>query len=205
VTQPPSPAPSLPKPSLPTPLQGHQVLTRHPASPGGVELQLTAWVARELRGSAPGWSLRYELRGETAELRIPEPLPPSQADGLWQHTCFEAFVALRSEPAYREFNFSPSGQWAIYAFSEERMRDLTAEAALQHMPPVITWNSTPAGCALQAWLPAAAWPEPSTARPLQMGLSAVTQRLDGSVCHWALHHPRPQPDFHHRESFVLTV
>jgi hypothetical protein len=190
---------------LPTPLPGQQVLTRHPASPGGVALQLTASVASELRGSAPGWCLSYELRGETAGLRIPEPLPPSQADGLWKHTCFEAFVALRGEHAYREFNFSPSGQWAIYAFSEERVRDLTAEAALQHMPPEITWTNAPAGCVLQAWLPAAAWPEPSAARPLQIGLSAVTQRLDGSVCHWALRHPRPQADFHHRESFVLTV
>lgn len=203
MTQPPSPAPSL---NNPPPEQ--RALTRHPASPIGVELQLTASVSRTHsahHATAPGWCLRYEVRGETAGLRIPEPLPPSQADGLWQHTCFEAFVGVQGEQAYREFNFSPSGQWAMYAFSSERVRDHPTEAALQQMAPEITWTSTPGVDVLQAWLPASAWAEGAGLMPLQVGLSAVMQGMDGSVSHWALHHPKPHPDFHHRASFILTV
>ena len=43
-----------------------------------------------------------------------------RADVLWQHTCFEAFVAPAGAPGYHEFNFSPSLDWAIYRFSAYR-------------------------------------------------------------------------------------
>src|SRR5688572_32845992 len=53
-------------------------------------------------------------------LRIPAPRAPAVGEHLWQHTCCEAFVAAEPGAAYREFNFSPSGEWAAYAFERYR-------------------------------------------------------------------------------------
>ena len=66
--------------------------------------------------------LSYELTGDLAQIRIPAPQPPAAVDGLWEHTCFEVFVAVEGKASYHEFNFSPSGQWAAYAFSDYRVR-----------------------------------------------------------------------------------
>ena len=42
----------------------------------------------------------YVLKGDLMRLRIPLPQPSRRTDRLWQHTCFEAFVALKSNPKY---------------------------------------------------------------------------------------------------------
>ncbi|MGD2056793.1 MAG: hypothetical protein PVJ15_08295, partial [Gammaproteobacteria bacterium] len=74
-----------------------------------------------VRGAAGGWlALGFALEGELSALRIPEWLAPRRADHLWRHTCFEAFVMAGAGPGYREFNFSPSGEWAAYAFQGYR-------------------------------------------------------------------------------------
>ena len=68
-------------------------------------------------GSASGiLTLAFALEGDLSGLRIPEPRASRRGHGLWQHTCFEVFVMAEEGPGYREFNFSPSGEWAVYAF-----------------------------------------------------------------------------------------
>ena len=54
-----------------------------------------------MAGSAagPGLVLRYEVLGDIDHLRLPTPMPHGPADGLWQHTCFEAFVGLTGRVA----------------------------------------------------------------------------------------------------------
>lgn len=178
---------------------------RHPASPQGPSLSLNAWVWPSTRGPAAGWCFHYELVGDVAAVRFPAPQAPGQADGLWRHTCFEAFLGLHRDPAYHEFNFSPSSQWAHYAFSDQRQRDPHTETPLQAFAPVIACRSTDNTFLLQAWVPAAAWPTALPGEPLELGLSAVIETLDGAVSHWALHHPQPQPDFHHRSAFVAQL
>src|SRR5262245_25400551 len=64
----------------------------------------------------------YILRSDYGRLRIPSPRLPTKVDGLWRHTCFEAFVSVPGDSAYQEFNFSPSGEWAGYHFREYRDR-----------------------------------------------------------------------------------
>src|SRR5262245_20356349 len=67
-------------------------------------------------------ALSYSLIGDCSYLRIPSSKPAASIDGLWQHTCFEAFVSVQGDSAYREFNFSPSGEWAVYCFRSYRER-----------------------------------------------------------------------------------
>ena len=61
-------------------------------------------------------TLAYALEGDLSGLRIPEHQPSRRVHGLWRHTCCEAFVMAEEGPEYREFNFSPSSEWAAYAF-----------------------------------------------------------------------------------------
>lgn len=146
-----------------------------------------------------GLLLRYQLRGDVNRLRIPETASPGPADGLWQRTCFEAFVARADEAAYREFNFSPSGRWAAYRFSAERVRDASAEAAQTPVVPDLQLERGPESLTLLAWLPLHALPVPAPA--LEIGLTAVIETTDGQLSYWALRHPGERPDFHHRGGF----
>jgi hypothetical protein len=73
--------------------------------------------------------LEWSLTGNLEELAIPRRSPSRRADRLWEHTCFEAFVAPASGPRYWELNFAPSTRWAAYEFDGYRkgMRPLELE------------------------------------------------------------------------------
>ena len=170
-------------------------LLSHPAAPGTLPCKIE--VATEMHADG-GLSLRYRVTCPPAKLRLPEAQPPGPADGLWQHTCCEAFVAEDGE-SYREFNFSPSGQWAAYRFTGYRERDA---AFVVDAAPQISLTPLADGFVLQAMLPAALLP---AGQALQLGLTAVIEADDGSKHYWALAHCAAQPDFHVRQSFALTL
>ena len=162
----------------------------HPATPAGVPLVLSVAVSV----TSIGLQLVYEVAGHCTTLRIP---PATQVrgptDGLWRNTCLEAFVAVEGDSAYREFNFSPSGQWAIYSFASERVRtSLNVDAAMQPSPHV---HSSSEQLTLTAHLPWTALPPRGSV--LNVALSAVMEEANGQLSYWALQHPCAQPDFHH--------
>lgn len=147
--------------------------------------------------------LRYRLEGEVERLCLPAPLAGAgRADELWRHTCLEVFVAVRGSSAYREFNFSPSGEWAAYSFTAYRagMTVLTLRRGL-----TLHWQRAADQLELCVTLPAEALP--GDAGGLRLALSAVIEEQSGTISYWALNHPARhpggQPDFHHPESFVL--
>ena len=175
----PSSSPLIPHPASPCPALG-AILVRVSTAPDG------------------GLDLGYVLMGAPAGLLIPAPCPAGPADELWRHTCCEAFVGVPGEAAYLEFNFSPSGQWAVYAFGDYRRR---IEAYVPAATPVIDVRNLPDRLELDAHLPPALLPP----APLQLGLTAVVEGTDGSLAYWALAHPADRPDFHLRDGFVLTL
>lgn len=143
--------------------------------------------------------LHYRLAGDLASLCLPDRAHPVEADRLWAHSCFEVFLARADSRAYREYNFSPSGQWAGYGFGAYRQR----REGLELPAPCLDWQAA-AGCLeLIARLPGAALAEGAGA--LQLGLTSVLELADGRLSYWALHHPAPRPDFHHRNGFILTL
>ena len=194
-----SPTPIQPLPARPL------ALTCHPATPCPLDLQLSVSLAAAGSETGAGWLLHYRITGDTAGLLIPPPDTPGPADGLWQHTCFEAFVARTGEPAYQEFNFSPSGQWAAYRFSAERVRDLPAEAGASLCAPELEFVEQPQSLDLQVWLPREAILPAAAGAPLMLGLSAILETRDGQLSYWALHHPAARPDFHHRAGFAHVL
>jgi hypothetical protein len=117
---------------------------------------------------------------------------------LWQHTCFEAFLMAEEGPGYREFNFSPSGEWAAYTF--RGYRDGGEQEV--EMAPVITVNHSAEQLELHAAIRPDCLPP---GRSLQLGLSAVVEDADGILSYWALRHPPGKPDFHHTDAFALQL
>jgi hypothetical protein len=142
----------------------------------------------------------YRVRADTRGLRIPDPTTPRQVDDLWQHTCFELFVGFEDSPAYYEWNFSPSGEWAIYAFRTYRDREslegsvIAPEISIQKCVDQLEFAAT---TRLDRFLLI------RKGISLRLGLSAILETTDGALSYWALKHPAANPDFHHPGSFAL--
>ncbi len=120
-------------------------------------------------------------------------------DGLWQHTCFEAFIAEADGTAYREFNFSPAGEWANYRFTDYRERD---DRFIPPAAPSIEQTREGTDCTVVVRIPARCLPAGQT---LTIGLTAVIETLVGEKSYWALNHLAARPDFHPRASFTLLL
>lgn len=142
----------------------------------------------------------YQLTADLNQILIPAAKAHGMADGLWEHTCFEAFIAVEGDENYREFNFSPSGQWAAYAFSNYRVRSHWHAISA----PSIRFNQTGTHIQLDAEIAAADLPLNFRKKPFQIGLTAVIETVDGNRSYWALHHPASHPDFHHRDGFLQS-
>ena len=167
-------------------------LRAHPTERVPIDLCVSAALAVAGSRQGPGWLLHYRLVGDIAALALPAPAASTPEDGLWHHTCLEAFVQDGDGPGYHEFNISPSGQWAVYRFSDERLR--VADDTVPTHGPVVHTGVSDRELTLQVWIPRALLP----LRPTAVGLTAVIETLDGQIGHWALHHPRSdRPDFHH--------
>jgi hypothetical protein len=150
-----------------------------------------------------GLAAVFECHCCAGALRLPDARPAGAADELWRHTCCELFIGVVGDVAYREFNWSPSGQWAMYGLSDYRVRDwsrlnVTAPA------PGIRFVSGAAGWTLQARLDAAALPGLAHEQ-IELGVAVVLEAADGNLSYWALRHAATRPDFHRRESFVLRL
>ena len=137
----------------------------------------------------------YTVEGNLDNLVIPPPREPRIAERLWQHTCCEMFIARKAAAAYHEFNFSPSGEWAAYAFTGYRAGGTLCG---EELAPRIVARRSASRLALECSVPFAG-------EGRVLGLSAVMETLDGALSYWALRHPPGKPDFHHREAFALEL
>jgi hypothetical protein len=172
-------------------------LLPHPSTPAdGIEA-----VAARVTTAAGGIGLSFEVKGDVDRLRIPATRVPRRVDGLWRHTCFEAFVMAGDGPGYHEINLSPSGAWAAYAF--RGYRDGGA-LDLELDPEIVV--QTAAGCLeLDAVIRAECLPSQRVGARLRLGLAAVLEDLDGRFTYWALRHAGNRPDFHRAEGFALDL
>jgi len=165
-------------------------LTLHPACRCEA---VTAIEVEIVRQSPQRLGLTYRLSGDLGRLILPAPAAPERTDGLWEHTCFEAFVSA-GPLAYREFNFAPSTRWAAYAFDDDRQGMRPLEGIT---PPAVTASIREGLLEVRAGLDA-----PAGAR---LGLTAVIEEAGGRVSYWALAHPPGDPDFHAAAGRVLEV
>jgi hypothetical protein len=174
-------------------------LVCHPSTPTTVVHVIDVGVTSLPDGSV---RLRYFLDGEIERIVLPPRGAAQRAERLWQHTCFEAFLARSDARAYCELNFSPSGEWAAYGFSA--YRDGMSLLSLDHGPEIAVSTSDDR-LALEATVgPDIMLALPGTAS-LHLALSAVIEEERGRLSYWALAHPAERPDFHHPGGFVLPL
>ena len=146
-------------------------------------------------------SLVFSVTGNIAEIVVPVAQEAVRLDGLWRHTCFEAFVRVPGDQAYYEFNLSPSGAWAAYRFDAPRagMADVDLAA------PIIRCAESAFQLGLVAGIDLSSLAELPSSQRWQAGLSAVIEAKDGSLSYWALAHPEGPPDFHHDACFAVDL
>lgn len=175
-------------------------LVPHPGSPAPPRLGLRAEV--ETHDAGTPLLIRYRLSGPLAALRLPAPSTARRRDGLWHHTCFEAFLKPDESDSYLEFNFAPSGDWAAYRFASRRsgMCPLAGIAA-----PEIRVVRAVDGLEVVVMLPLAGATDLQTAGAARLGLAAVLEDAAGQRSYWALAHGGGQPDFHDPATFTLVL
>ena len=175
-------------------------LVCHPATPCLAPVAVRVeWVVESSHG---GWALqlRYAVSGNVHRLRLPAVTASGRADGLWTHTCFEAFVSESGSAAYRELNFSPSTQWAHYRFIEERVRD---QGPVEHAPLVAVHASGQNQWVMVATV--AVKPQSPNVPNNLFAPTAVLETDDGQLSYWAVKHPSAQPDFHTRAGWTIPL
>jgi len=148
-----------------------------------------------VRNAAGILGLRYVVVGRIGELALPPPAVSARSDRLWEHTCFEAFLADASGHAYTELNVSPSGQWAGYRFLAYRNGMHVATVP----PPRVEVDSGAERLELRVAL------QLKGGGARRLGLSAVIEEKGGNKSYWALAHPPGAPDFHHSACFALEL
>ena len=165
------------------------LLVRHPDTPPGAILTVGA----ELVRTGDGMDATFRATGDLSRLVIPPPAAPARADDLWKTTCFELFVGGEGK-AYREFNFSPSGQWAAYDFAA--YRTLTGNADAQ-----VEIETTRDGKTLTL----VARITSQVLNPARVGLTAVIAERDGALRYWAVAFAPGKPDFHNEATRALLL
>ncbi len=165
-------------------------LVPHPSTPESA-FGVAAGVERV---AGDGLRFTYRLVGSIGGVRVPLSAPSARRDGLWEHTCFEAFVQADGEASYVELNFAPSTEWAVYGFARYR------EAA--PAPAIVPAIAVDRGAES---LDVTATVALGRGGALRVGLTAVVESADGRLTYWALAHPSPAPDFHRAGGFVARV
>ena len=152
----------------------------HPDAPAGAIQSIDA----ELERMAGGAVAIFRVRGDVAKLVIPASAGPGRADDLWRTTCFELFVSGQGA-SYREFNFSPSGQWAAYEFDDYRsgMRNIDARFETE-----LYQENNELQFSIEI--------RTEFTNPAQVGLTSVIEETDGVLRYWSTAFAPGKPDFH---------
>jgi hypothetical protein len=182
-----------------TALQHTALLARHSETPSKFVQGIEVRVSLVENGCL---AFAYVLTGDLASITIPSPVFSRQADRLWEHTCFEAFVKANGQAGYYEFNFSPSGEWAAYAFREYRDGGPIDDDQLN---PRIVMQKEAETLELHSVIRLDRLSKIQPGSILRLGLAAVVEDINGRLSYWALKHPPAKPDFHHPDNFTLEI
>jgi len=180
---------------------GHTIaLARHPTTPSSAVRAIEVEVCR---AGGTAIQLSYALKGDIAGVLLSVGESARRSDKLWEHTCFEAFVAGQDDSGdYFEFNFAPSTEWAAYAFTAYRQGMRALEGA---WPPRISVSHDASCLSLDAVIDLDPLPLLRNSPVLRLALSAVVEDTQRRRSYWALAHPPGKPDFHHADGFALTL
>lgn len=171
-----------------------------PGNPGEVELiDIRGSLARGSDSLVISYHLQSYRRSIDQLIVIPGLTEtPVRCNELWQHTCFECFVAGKGEKRYWEYNLSPSGDWNVYQLQDYRS-GLQSDLSIHQ--PFFVHRLAPQRWDMEMTLQI---PGPLVAcQNLQIGITAVLEHSCHQLSYWALHHGGANADFHSRDSFQM--
>jgi hypothetical protein len=176
------------------------LLEPHPDSRCARPMTITA----AARLAAPAVLLcDYVLDTDMSRVRVPAERGGERRDGLWRHTCFEAFANVPGLADYCEFNFSPARDWAAYRFPDYRKG--VTPAPLRRAPG-LTVRSGRERLELSARIELTGLADLVGAPRLKLALAAVIEEEEtGALFYFALRHGPGAPDFHDPGAFVLEL
>jgi len=169
-------------------------LLPHPDFPNSA----TRSISVEVSQAQDCLTLVYRVDGEIGDILWPLPGAGGRADRLWEHSCFEAFIAPVGGAAYTEINLATSGQWAVYDFDGYRagmtpVERISFALGRSFKPDHITFSAV-------THLPVL-----ENGSEWRLGLTAIIEAKDGSKSYWALAHPPGKPDFHNADCFTARL
>ena len=148
----------------------------------------------------------YEIAGDLSKIIVPDKkIMPSRKYNLWEHTCFELFIAIKDLPKYWEFNFSPSGDWNVFYFETYRNEGfgnkLYEEGSFISLPFISQRGPEKLIVKIEFDLNVIV----RNNEKLYIGISAVVEFRNYGLSYWALKHCENKPNFHTRESFIISL
>ena len=155
------------------------------------------------------WVLNFWIVGDLNEIKLPLPISgpvrPGQLnrkDELWKSTCFEAFFSSIGKSEYLEINANTSGFWNAYVFDSYRsgMRPLEGISLIHSKFEFKDCRTVQAQFTFSLESPLRNF----FSQKLDLSYTSVIEDKNGGITHWAIRHCGQKPDFHLRESFVLS-
>lgn len=116
-------------------------------------------------------------------------------DGLWNATCFEAFLNPMGSSKYFEFNFSLNPAWNAYQFEGYRTPH-PATPTTDFVFKSMNWDPRKKRLLMELQ-------NHTPYSRFRVGLTAILLEKSGVKHYCALAHKGPQPDFHLMDSFIL--
>ena len=200
-------APDLSDFSFLKPLQSFTSVKTPFTVTGSVERKLANPVERKLAIL----HFAFQLEGDLTSLDVPlsqVSKSRSQKDELWKTTCFEIFLSRPGDLSYFEFNFSPTGDFAVYTFDDYRS---DMQPLKQLVQPKFKFERGSDFYRITGAI-GDAHDDPRfkllLAEPkLEASMTAVIKPLpgQGETTFWALSHAGKKADFHLRSSFGLSL
>jgi hypothetical protein len=141
----------------------------------------------------------YRVRAREGTIAYPDPAEPLDSQRLWEHTCCELFVAREESSAYAEWNFSPTGQHAYFEFDDYRQRCEPPRG--RPSEPILDAVVNAGGLELRAEVPVGR----DLGTSCLLAPTVVLEGTDGVNTYWAVRHPGPRPDFHHRDGIMVQA
>lgn len=144
-------------------------------------------------------------------IKLPQPRGPeaTRRNELWLQTCGEMFIHdPNALGPYLEFNFSPTGDWAAYAFEATRrgMRSHRWSHSEANASPTLRSTIDQLGdpqsrhrLIMEVSIPRSALGSASRLYP-----TMVLETIAG-MSWWAIWHPTDRPQFHHPDNFLQTL
>ncbi len=144
-------------------------------------------------------TLKFQVNDPHHEVDWPEQQKSERCDYLWENTCFEAFISSPNQRSYFEVNLSPSLTWNLYRFTDYRTpNDMPPLRVLE--PALIQFEIEDRTITAKIDLNALKLVD----QEIQLGLTAVIKTAD-SLQYLAVHHPKPQADFHDSMGWTIRL